>query len=117
MKKRWDALTANLRFEQSKYRELLNQARADAGRLSGSLTFRPSADFQASVTTSNYDRTGNNPAIPDVDPLYSDRHSVSDNLMISWNPDSRTKLELSGNTFLEDYDNHTRDAADRKSVV
>jgi len=117
MKKRWDALTANLRFEQSDYKELHNQAHADAGRLSGSLTFRPSADFQASVATSNYDRTGNNPAIPDADPLYSDRRSVSDNLTISWNPGSRTKLELSGNTFLEDYDNHTRDAADGRASL
>ncbi len=117
MDKRWDSLTANLRLEQSGYEELTNNAWADADRLSTSLTYRPSADLQLSMLVSDYNRSGDNPSLPEVDPLYSDRQTSSRNVSLLWNMSQQTNLALRGNYFLENIETSERDAVDGHAAI
>lgn len=117
MKKRWKDLIGTLRFEHSNYEERLSNADADANRISTSWTYRPSTRFQASLVISDYEREGNNPAVPGVDSLYSDRSTNSSNLSILWNPTAKLNFSINGNYFLEDYEGNNREAVDGRAVL
>lgn len=111
MKKRWGSLNANLRYEHSDYDEKISESFANADRLSTSWTYRPSSDFHTSFIASSYNRIGNNPG-NNLDPLYSDIINNSSNLSILWNPDKQVNFNISGNYFLEEQKDNSREAKD-----
>lgn len=115
--KRWQDLTALLRYEGSGYQEKVSTAEARSDRLSTSWVYRPSGAFQASLVGSLYDRTGNNPTTTIVDPLYSDRENDSANLSLLWNPGSNLNVSASANYFVDDYTGSNRRADDTRLGV
>ncbi len=111
MFKRWEGLTANLRYENSDYSEKYTARSAQANRLTSSWVYRPSDTLQTSVVYSDYQRKSDNPDAT-FDPLYSDQDSRSHNVSMLWNPTKRVNIGVYGNYFLDDYEASRREARD-----
>jgi hypothetical protein len=112
MFKRWEELTANLRYENSDYSEKYTARSANADRLTSSFVYRPSDTLQASLVYTDYQRDADKTETEIFDPLYSDRDSESYNLSMFWNPQERMNLSVYANYFLDDYESSHREAKD-----
>lgn len=112
MFKRWEDLTANIRYENSDYSEKYTARSASADRLTSSFVYRPSDTLQASFVHTDYQRNSDKPETVIFDPLYSDRESKSHNFSMLWTPQERMNLSIYANYFLEDYEESHREAKD-----